>query len=475
MKKYIFIINLLCSLESYSSSNKVIWSEIGEPLDMTGQNLGDRAGFSVAMNPSGTIVAIGEPNWSGSENLFNGNGRVQVYNLVNGFWTAMGGPLDMTGQNLDDKAGWSVAISSDGTTIAMGEIGWNSNYGRVRAYNLVSGAWVATGGDQDMAGENSGDQAGTSVAISSDGKTVVVGEPGWSNGFGTGRVLVYNLVSGSWVATGGTGDMIGLHSDDNAGTSVAISSDGRTVAIGAPGFSENDSRGRVQVFNLIPNVSGSSWIQTGGAIDMIGQNLRDQAGTSVAISSDGTIVAVGEPGWSGSTEESFFNGRGRVQVYNLVNGSWTALGGAFDMTGQNLGDQAGYSVAMNPSGTTVAIGELGWPGGIGTGRVRAYNLINGSWVVTGTALVMVGQSSDNGAGASVAISSDGATIAMGEPGWTGISSNRGRVRVFQLQNVVVYTNYQEASNVPLLISVPTQVASTYEDMYSYRVINSSNY
>ena len=40
-----------------------------------------------------------------------------------------------------------------------------------------------------------------------------------------------------------------------------------------------------------------SWDLLGNATDMTGENNSDYAGQSVAISSDGTRVAVGEPGW----------------------------------------------------------------------------------------------------------------------------------------------------------------------------------
>ena len=71
---------------------------------------------------------------------------------------------------------------------------WNSsNTGHVRVYTLVGGTWTPVG--DDIEGEAAGDQSGYSVSLSSDGQTVAVGAP-W-NSSNTGQVRVYRLIDGS--------------------------------------------------------------------------------------------------------------------------------------------------------------------------------------------------------------------------------------------------------------------------------------
>jgi hypothetical protein len=69
---------------------------------------------------------------------------------------------------------------------------------------------------------------------------------------------------------------------------VSLSSDGTIVAIG--GFS-NDASGSNAGHVRVLQWSGSAWVQLGADID--GEAADDRFGRSAALSSDGTIVAIG--------------------------------------------------------------------------------------------------------------------------------------------------------------------------------------
>ena len=89
-------------------------------------------------------------------------------------WAQVGG--DLNGEAADDRFGHVVALSSDGTRLAVGSFqndGTGSNAGHVRVFDLVGGTWTQVGGDID--GEAAGDLFGTSVALSSDGTRLAVG------------------------------------------------------------------------------------------------------------------------------------------------------------------------------------------------------------------------------------------------------------------------------------------------------------
>ena len=172
------------------------------------------------------------------------NGEIQIYNgtdwvnFIGGTRQPAGGSVklgaDIDGEAANDISGWSVAISSDGTTLAIGARnngGGGSNAGQVRVYQNMAGNWTKIGADID--GEAAGDASGWSVAISSDGTTVAIGaiqnDGGGSN---AGHVRVYQNIAGTWTKIGA--DIDGEADGDQSGSSVAISSDGTTVAIGAP-------------------------------------------------------------------------------------------------------------------------------------------------------------------------------------------------------------------------------------------------
>ena len=108
----------------------------------------------------------------------------------------------------------------------------NGSYaGHVRIYKNISGTWTQQGSDID--GEAAGDQSGVSVSLSSDGSTVAIGaHRNDGNGTNAGHVRIYKNISGTWTQQGS--DIDGEAADDQSGYSVSLSSDGSTVAIGAP-------------------------------------------------------------------------------------------------------------------------------------------------------------------------------------------------------------------------------------------------
>ena len=84
------------------------------------------------------------------------------------------GPIgsDIDGALAGDQSGFSVSLSSDGTTVAVGAPKHDSSKGQVRVFELISGSWVQLGSDID--GEAASDYSGYSVSLSSDGTTVAI-------------------------------------------------------------------------------------------------------------------------------------------------------------------------------------------------------------------------------------------------------------------------------------------------------------
>jgi hypothetical protein len=227
-------------------------------------------------------------------------------------------------------------MSNDGDTVAIGAIGHNDFAGHVRVYDWSGSSWTQRGSDID--GEAVDDNSGTSVAMSNDGDTVAIGAIG--NNDLTGHVRVYDWSGSSWVKRGS--DIDGEAPGDYSGTSVAMSYDGDTVAIGAIG--NNDLAGHVRVYDW----SGSSWTQRGSDIDS--EAAGDHYGTSVAMSSDGNTIAIGAPRNIGSA----YSEGGHVRVYTWGGSSWTQRGS--DIDSDAVYGQSGFAVAMSSDGNTVAIG-----------------------------------------------------------------------------------------------------------------------
>jgi LPXTG-motif cell wall-anchored protein len=172
----------------YTLTNNV-WTQTGGDID--GEAAGDYSGFSVAMSADGSRVAIGANNNDGNGSA---SGHVRVYTLTNNVWTKTGGDID--GEAAVDYSGFSVAMSADGSRVAIGankNDGNGSDSGHVRVYTLTNNAWTQTGGDID--GEAAGDETGRSVAMSADGSRVAIGATGndGTPGVNSGHVRVYEL------------------------------------------------------------------------------------------------------------------------------------------------------------------------------------------------------------------------------------------------------------------------------------------
>ena len=421
MKKFFFSLVLISfyQINILSSEN---WTALGNLTAMTGEFDTNYAGWSLDMNSSGTRIAVGELGFA------TNTGRARVYEFNSGLnsWSAIGGDFDMVGGANDDYAGNSVSINADGTIVAVGELGWSGSKGRVRVYEFNGSSWSVIGGSDDMTGESNTDQAGYSVSINADGSIIAVGEPEWGNQ--EGRTRVFKFDGSSWSAIGGAEDMTGLI-DDNSGFSVSINTDGTIVAVGekdwnVPGDSNN---GRVRVFKF----DGSSWSGIGGSGDMTGQYTNSQAGNSVSINADGSIVAVGEFGWSGT--------KGRVRVFKFDGSSWSAIGGSEDITGLVVGDQLGNSVKLNDNGTRVVVGEVGYDTNgnsqVGRALVYEFNTNSNSWSAIGGSEDMIGITGNDRAGYSVTINSEGSIVALGIPYWDADGGDaNGLVRAYKFSS-----------------------------------------
>lgn len=393
-------------------------------IDINGEAPGDLSGYSVSLSSDGNIVAIGAPYNTG-----NGihSGHVRIYENASGTWTQIGDDID--GQAFGNQSGYSVSLSSDGTILAIGAPlynGVNGTFsGHVRIYKNTSGIWTQIGNGID--GEAADDWSGHSISLSADGTIVAIGAPdNDGTGNNAGHVRIYENISGAWTQIGN--DIDGKAAGDLSGWSVSLSSDGRIVAIGAP---RNDgggnNAGHVRVFE---NVSGV-WTQIG--TDINGETALDQSGWNIALSSEGNIVAIGAPMNTDNGVNS-----GHVRVYENLSGVWTQIGN--DIDGEAAGDQSGYSVSLSADGKIVAVGApYNGGNGVKSGNVRVFINKSGIWTKIGGNIE--GEGVNDESGYSLAMSSDGKTIAIGAPYNYGSGSQSGHVRVYDLSSLLLLDNF----------------------------------
>ncbi len=345
-------------------------SRIGQTI--YGNAIGDLFGWSVDITTEGNNIVLGAP---GYYNNTDRPGYVRVYSLVSNdeagddTWNQIG--QDIVGEADGDEFGYSVSISEDVGTIAVGAVkGANSNSGYVRIYRLEDDgtSWGQIG--EDIAGESYHDNFGFSVSLSADGSTIAIGAPdNDDNGDRSGQVMVYRIDSegSSWERL--VQSIYGDNAGDRFGISVNLSPDGNTLAIGSPGYwKENDRPGYVRVFSLESSLNTGSWIQIDQ--DIIGEANGDEFGRSVSLSDDGKTLAVGARTADGNGDYS-----GHVKIYQMDDSTsgWMQLGD--DIDGEAAHDSSGWSVSLSVDGNMVAIGSpYNDDNGDASGHVRVFVL-----------------------------------------------------------------------------------------------------
>jgi Flp pilus assembly pilin Flp len=387
--------------------------QIGSDID--GENPFDLSGHSVAISANGNVVAIGA-----IENDDGGNrsGHVRVYENIGGIWIQIG--QDIAGEAVDDRSGWSLAISADGGIVAIGSDLNNSWRGQVEVYENIGGTWTQIG--EDIEGENFQDISATSISLSNDGSIIAIGAPrsdGTANN--SGHVRVFENSGGSWIQIGQ--DIDGVQEQGRLGNSVALNGEGNIVAIGASQNDENGTNtGEVKIYE---NQDGT-WTQLGG--DINGVVEFEDSGSEVALSEDGNIVAISSPSSNANGLHS-----GHVRIFEYLGGAWTQIGG--DIIGEASEDYFGWSMALSASGNIIAIGSL-WNDNNGSdaGNVRIFQNLSGVWTQIGESIN--GEAANDNSGYSVDISADGSIVAIGAKFNDGNGEFSGHVRVFDISTVL---------------------------------------
>ncbi len=378
------------------------FAQQGPKLIGTGAIGQSEQGTSVAISSDGNTAVVGGMR----DNNFVG--AIWIFTRSSGVWTQQGQKL--VGTAGTSKQGTSVAISSDGNTVVEG------GTGGIWVFTRSGGVWTQQGPKLLGTGEVGTSQQGYSVAISSDGNTIIEGSP-----TGIGTVWVFTRSGGVWTQQGSKFFGYDFTGYSNQGSSVSLSSDGNTAIVG--GQMDNNGIGAVWVFTR----SGSVWTQQGSKLIGTGNVFQCYQGHSVSLSSDGNTAIVGGNGDNNSV--------GAVWVFTRSGGVWTQQGSKLVGTGSVGASWQGNSVAISSDGNTFA--EGGNRDNNDAGAVWIFTRSGGVWTQQGQKLVGTGAiGSQIFQGTSVSISSNGGTIIEG--GYYD-NTDQGAVWVFNNPSIGITT------------------------------------
>jgi hypothetical protein len=342
-----------------------------------------------------------------------------------GQWNMLGTPID--GISEGDKLGSlnSVAVDSDGTTIVVGssrnsDMGTYFGYAKVLDWN--GSQWVQRGAT--FLGSALLEGTGSAVDISNDGNTVAISSPWGYNSldYKCGVVNIYDWDGIAWVLRGNTiegeGSPSPLLQNDVFGLALALSPDGNYIAIGAPQNTQEVGVLQLQGHVRVYHWDGQSWTQVGEDID--GEISLEEFGHSLDISADGSKVAIGGRGfriWTDGVVTT--DGAGIVRTYAWDGTAWNLRDAP--MIGTEQGEKLGTAVSLSDDGNIMAVSSPK-PFGV-TSTTDIFDFNGTDWVmrstITGINGALAGPSND--------LSADGNTLIIGEP-WQNFVN--GGTRVF---------------------------------------------
>jgi hypothetical protein len=309
------------------------WTQQGGKLIAPGGPAEGDFGDSVALSADGNTALVGQPQL---DDMAAGPGYVWVYTRSGGKWTR-GPRLAASDETGNGGFGSSVALNANGTVALIGGRLDNSAAGAAWVFTRSGSTWAQqakklTGGDEKGPG-----WFGTSVALSADGTTALVG--GTNDAGTTGAAWVFTGSGGTWAQqaklTGG-----GEAGGALFGIGVALSANGGTALVG--GYADDDQSGAGWVFT---RASDGTWTQQGSKLAPGEKGAA--AGTSVALSGDGGTALLGAPFAAGRT--------GHAWMYARTGAGW-GQGVKLAGTGEVGAGLFGTGVALSQDGSIAVVG-----------------------------------------------------------------------------------------------------------------------
>lgn len=377
----------------------------------------------------------------------------------------------------EDNFGERVALSDDGLTLAVtarledssaigvggdqdSDITPLSDYGAVYVFRNENGLWLQEAyikaSNADLFDEFGGDIAlssdGNTLAVSSkiekSGATSINGDESDDLSIAAGAVYLFRHNGTAWSQQAYI-KASNTDSFDRFGSSIALSDDGNTLAVGATGEASNaaiiggdetndtaSEAGAVYTFFY----DGSSWAQQ-AYIKASNAEAVDLFGTAVALSGDGNVLAVGAPGEASNAigvggnqndNSPGFGFAGAAYVFTRTVTTWSQQA-YIKASNTEGGDQFGSALALSSNGLYLVVGApneasnaTGLNGddsdnsAFGAGAVYTYHFDGSAWQ---TEAYLKASNTENGDhfGSSLGLNETGDILIIGAPDEHGLS------------------------------------------------------
>ena len=466
----------------------------------TGSN--DTFGSQIALSADGSTMAIAASAEDSAATGINGNqadnttrnaGALYIFTRSGTTWQQQA-YIKASNSGMDDSFGLAIALSADGSTLAVGAFGEDSSATGIngnQASESATDAGAAYGFTRSgttwsqqayvkASNTGAGDQFGISVALSADGSTMAVGavtEDSSSTGINgnqtndntgnSGAAYVFTRSGTTWsqqayVKASNTGVL------DAFGSDVTLSSDGSTLVAGADGEAsaatgvdgnqlDNSASGAGAAY--VFTRSGTTWSQQ-AYVKASNAGSGDRFGRHLVLSLDGATLAVAASteasaatGINGNQTDNSASSAGAAYVFTRSGAAWSQQA-YIKASNTGAGDRFAIGIALSGDGTKLAVGAAledsaatGLDGDQTSNSARdagaAYRFARNGTTWSQAAYVKASNAAADGAfGFGVALTADGSMLAVGaiseSSSATGIGGNQADTNAFHAGAAYVY-------------------------------------
>ena len=312
------------------------WIQLAGPLLPAGAAGASRFGAAGALAGDGKLALIGGPGRR------RRGGAAWVFAAVDG-WTQQGAKLTPSPDPAGAAFGSAVALSAGGQTALIGAPGDSAHTGAAWIYTRHGQSWAAS-----VVLRPTRPPAPARARASSDRRSrcppmaarALIGAPG--SGGRAGAAWVFTRAGAAWSQTGSELAVPGLAPASALGAAVALSADGRTALLGAPG---DDGAGAAWVFAR----AGSGWGRGEAKLSVGAGGGATGFGSSVALSSNGDRALLGAPGTS--------QGAGAAWLFTRTRASWSPQKPDLIPSRGTAAAAYGSSTSLSAQGGTALVGD----------------------------------------------------------------------------------------------------------------------
>lgn len=357
-------------VKSFTPKTPLLSIEVAKLVDSTGAS-NNYGGYSAAISGDGLTIALGNKAGQG---IYASSGNVTIYVKVNGIWTFKC-RIYRDEASSGQEFGHRVTLSYDGSILAASSLkdtdkGDQAGSVSIFKRNADGSNWIKqikiTGTDEAPT-----DSFGYSLDVSRDGNTLAIGSINHdiSGNTNCGAVYIYIWNGTAWVFQSKLSNLSPV--SVNMGASVSLSSDGNTLAIGATGtLYSGSASGVVYIFTR----SGTTWSKQ-ATLNPVTSYAAENFGSSVALSANGNSLLVAATG-----DKSVANpNNGAIHYFTRTGTAWTRING-FVPPNSKASSFAGIGLDMNAAGDIAIVGSaMDTTSLTNAGLVSIYQLISGTW------------------------------------------------------------------------------------------------